>query len=74
MPTEFTAQNGAKTSQNTKISVTGCPKAHKKTPTRAQKLATALKSCRKKHNKTKREQCERTARKKYGPAKRKQGK
>ncbi len=33
MPTEFTAQNGAQLNQNTKIAVTGCPKAahkHKK--------------------------------------------
>ncbi len=29
MPTEFLAQNGAKINQSTKISVTGCPKAHK---------------------------------------------
>jgi hypothetical protein len=27
MPTEFVAQNGAETHQNTKVSVTGCPKA-----------------------------------------------
>ncbi len=39
MPTEFLAQNGAKINKSTKISVTGCPKAHKtkakKTPKRA---------------------------------------
>jgi uncharacterized repeat protein (TIGR01451 family) len=29
MPTEFTAQNGAQLHQNTKITVTGCPKASK---------------------------------------------
>jgi hypothetical protein len=27
MPTEFTGQNGAQLHQNTKIAVTGCPKA-----------------------------------------------
>ena len=31
MPTEFIAQNGAEIKQNTKISVTGCPKAKKAT-------------------------------------------
>jgi hypothetical protein len=29
MPTEFTAQNGAESHQNTQVSVTGCPKAKK---------------------------------------------
>jgi hypothetical protein len=29
MPTEFMAQNGAQLHQNTKIAVTGCPKAKK---------------------------------------------
>jgi hypothetical protein len=31
MPTEFTGQNGAQLHQNTKIAVTGCPKAKVKT-------------------------------------------
>jgi hypothetical protein len=31
IPTEFTAQNGAKLNQNTKIAVTGCPKLKKAT-------------------------------------------
>jgi hypothetical protein len=35
--------------------------------TRAQKLADALKACKKKTNKAKRNACEKTARKKYGP-------
>ena len=43
MPTEFIAQNGLKIKQSTKITVTGCAK--KKTLTRAQKLAAALKAC-----------------------------
>ena len=29
MPTEFLAQNGAKINEDTQISITGCPKAHK---------------------------------------------
>jgi hypothetical protein len=44
-------------------------KAKAKAPTRAQKLAAALKSCRKKRNKRKRAVCERQSRAKYGPAK-----
>ncbi len=36
MPTLFIAQNGARIKQNTQISVTGCPKAHKaKTPNKS---------------------------------------
>jgi hypothetical protein len=67
MPTEFIAQNGLQIHQNTKIAVTGCTK--KKTPTRAQKLVTALKTCHKHQNKTKRHNCETQAHKKYGPTK-----
>jgi hypothetical protein len=67
MPTEMVAQNGAVTHKNTTIAVTGCPK--KKTLTRTQKLAAALKACHKKHNHAKRAACERIARKKYGPVK-----
>jgi hypothetical protein len=64
MPTEFLAQNGASLKQNTAVSVTGCAKA--KALTRAQKLAKALKTCKKDHNKGKRQKCEKTARNKYG--------
>ena len=67
MPTAFTAQNGAVIHQSTPIGVTGCAKA--KTLTRAQKLAKALKACHK-QAKGKRAGCERAARKRYGPAKR----
>jgi hypothetical protein len=67
MPTEFVAQNGMTLHQTTPLGVTGCPK--KKTFTRAQKLAAALKACHKKHNHAKRVTCERTARKHYGAAK-----
>jgi hypothetical protein len=64
MPTEFTAQNGMTFNQNTHVAVTGCPK--KKTLTRKQKLALALKACHKRHNHAKRAACERAARKRYG--------
>jgi len=67
MPTEFLAQNGAKINESTLISVTGCAKT--KALTRAQKLAAALKACHKDHNKNKRQKCEQTARKHYGPIK-----
>jgi hypothetical protein len=66
MPTEFLAQNGAKTDQKTSVSVTGCAKT--KALTRAQKLAAALKACKKK-TKGKRAACNATARKRYGPVK-----
>jgi hypothetical protein len=65
MPTELIAQNGATIDQSTPIAINGCAK--KKSLTRAQKLAAALKACHKKQNKAKRAACERTARKKYGP-------
>ena len=68
MPTEFLAQNGAKINQNTPIGITGCAKT-KKTLTRAQKLAAALKACRKKAKGKKRTACDVKARKRYGPVK-----
>ena len=72
MPTEFVGQNGFKINESTKISVTGCAKVA--ALTRAQKLAKALKACRKDKNKGKRSKCERTAKKKYGAVKKKKGK
>jgi hypothetical protein len=66
MPTELIAQNGAVIDQATPIGINGCAK--KKSLTRAQKLAVALKSCHKKKG-AKRAACERTARKRYGPVK-----
>jgi hypothetical protein len=45
------------------------PKRETAAQIRAKKLAAALKVCRKKRNRHNREVCERTARKKYGPAK-----
>jgi hypothetical protein len=67
MPTEFLAQNGAILHQSTPVSVNGCPK--KKTLSRAQKLAAALKVCHKDKNHAKRAKCEKAARHKYGPVK-----
>jgi hypothetical protein len=65
MPTEFTAQNGALISQSTPISVSGCAKPL----TNKQKLAKAIKACKKKRNKAKRATCEKQARKRYPVAK-----
>ncbi len=48
---------------------TGAAKSAVKPLTRARKLATALKACRKKRNKRKRAVCERQARRRYGPHK-----
>jgi hypothetical protein len=68
MPTQFTAQNGATLDQDTKISVSGCPKAKTAAQLRAAKLAVALKACHRKHG-SKRSGCEKAARKKYGAVK-----
>jgi len=69
MPNEFIAQNGAARYQDTKITVTGCPKVKTATLTRAEKLKKALAACRKDKKKSKRQKCEKAARKKYGPLK-----
>jgi hypothetical protein len=74
MPTTIIAQNGKEITQQTKITVTGCPKAKTAKLTRAQKLKRALKACRKDKSKTKRTKCEKQARKKYGPLKKKKTK
>jgi hypothetical protein len=66
MPTEFVGQNGAEIHESTPISVAGCAKA-KKTLTKAQKLAKALKACHTKKGKT-RAKCEAAAHKQYGHA------
>ncbi len=76
MPTTLTGQNGAVITQQTKIAIEGCGGVKgitTKKLTRAQKLSKALKACRKKfkHSKQKRQKCERTARKHYGPLKKK---
>jgi hypothetical protein len=72
MPSEFIGQNGAVLKQDTKVSVTGCKPA--KALTRAQKLAAALKACKRDKSKSKRQACERTARKRFGPVKKAKGK
>jgi hypothetical protein len=71
IPTTITAQNGAVIHQTTPVLVSGCAavKGFKaKTLTRAQKLAKALKACKKK-SKGQRAACEKQARKAYGPVK-----
>jgi hypothetical protein len=67
MPTEFIAQNGMAIHQQTPITVTGCPKAK----TRSQILKAALRACHRKHDKSRRQACERQAHRQYGPVKRK---
>ncbi len=64
VPTVITGQNGAVVKQTTKIAVVGCAKAL----SRAQKLAKALETCRKKVR-GKRAGCEKRARKQYASAK-----
>jgi hypothetical protein len=66
MPTEITAQDGAVIRQTTKVNAVGCGGVKSFKATRAQKLAKALKLCRKMHNKKKRVNCEHRARKRYG--------
>jgi len=61
MPSEFIAQNGAVLNQRTPVVVAGC----KAPPTKAQKLAAALKACKKK-GKGKRASCARVARRDFG--------
>ena len=67
MPTEITGQNGAVIRQTTNVALTGCPKV--KALTRAQKLAAALRACKKKKGQRARAACQRQARKRYGPIK-----
>jgi hypothetical protein len=71
MPTVLTGQNGVVIKQNTKLTITGCPKTTKKALTRAQKLTKALKACHKDVRHAKKEQCEKKARAKYGPVRKK---
>jgi uncharacterized repeat protein (TIGR01451 family) len=68
MPTLFKAQNGLELHLNTRVGVNGCVRA--RTLTRAQKLARAMKACKKKP-KHKRAVCATDARRKYGRLKRK---
>ncbi len=68
MPTTITGQNGAVIQQQTRIPVLGCASVKGFKATRAQRLAKALKACRKryKHNRH-RAACEKQARKRYAP-------
>jgi hypothetical protein len=68
MPTLFKAQNGLEINQNTTVGVTGCAKT--KTLSRKQKLAAALRACKKKA-KGKRMACERAAKRKFGSVQKK---
>jgi hypothetical protein len=63
MPTEITGQNGALIKTTTKVAITGCASAKKKSDA----LAKALAACKKQyaHSKKKRAACEARARKKY---------
>jgi hypothetical protein len=67
MPTVFTGQNGAVFKQSTRIAITGCAKI--RVLTRAQKLARALRVCRKDRSRARRAGCEALARRRYGPLK-----
>ena len=68
MPTVITGQNGKVIEQSTKVAIQGCKV---KKLTRRQKLALALKTCRKKHkhSRGRRALCERRARKAYAAKK-----
>ena len=74
MPTTITAQNGAVIAKSTRIALEGCAAvkgAKAKKLTRAQKLAGALKSCRKRFKRARRRRaaCERAARRRYAAKK-----
>jgi hypothetical protein len=71
MPTTITGQNGVVITQQTNVPVGGCGAVKGLKESRSQKLAKALKKCRKqyKHSKKKRESCERKAHKKFGAKK-----
>jgi hypothetical protein len=66
MPIELLAQNGIVLHQKIPVRATGCRK--RKTLARAQKLAKALKACRKNKLKHRRVECESLASKRYAPA------
>ena len=69
MPAEFLSQSGALVRQSTPVSVTGCAKAKL---TRAQRLAQAMRACKKKAR-AKRASCQKQARRRYGAVKKKEG-
>ena len=69
MPTEFVAQNGALVKQRTPITISGCAKAK---ATKAQRLAAALKAC-KKQSKGRRAGCARVGRTQFESSARARG-
>jgi hypothetical protein len=64
IPTTLTGQNGAIVKQQTKVTVTGCPKGL----TAKQKLEKAMRACKKLKKKSRRNACEARARKAYKAA------
>ncbi len=69
-PPSSTPSGAGNAPQQTVLGTTVAKRAAKK-PTKPQELAKALKACRKKKNKSKRVACEKQARKKYGPKRKK---
>ena len=61
--TALLAQNGAEAGHSTPLALTGC--ASQAGPTRAQRLARALRACRRRHNARTRRACVGTARRRY---------
>jgi hypothetical protein len=73
LPTEITGQNGAFVSQTTKVAVIGCGAVKSYKVTKAQRLAKALKACKKDKRKRKRLACEKAARKNFATKAKKSG-
>ncbi len=65
LPVSITAQNGDTLQQTTNVAITGCHTHASTRLTNTQRLAKALKACRKDKNKRKRIVCEHQAHKKY---------
>lgn len=69
IPTEITAQDGVTIKQQTQVALIGCKGVAAYKTTRAQKLAKAIKACKRDKKKHRRRVCEAAARKKYGDTK-----